>query len=139
MAMTPREAFKFGFLLRCADENLDDDATQERIKYACDLIHWDGKTTLLTNQELLEKNASIWNAVAGLAKGMGLAGLAGGAALGAGGGLLAAKATDKEIDPDEVKKQELIAAYKQQADRIRRQMAARSYRRNPSPRSPSFM
>lgn len=32
--MTPREGFKFGFLLRCADENLSEEETVERIKQA---------------------------------------------------------------------------------------------------------
>ena len=34
MSLTDREAFKFGFLLRCADENLDDAQIQERMDFA---------------------------------------------------------------------------------------------------------
>ena len=43
MSLTNREAFKFGFLLRCADENLSQEETQERIKAAADHLHWDGQ------------------------------------------------------------------------------------------------
>lgn len=43
-----------------------------------------------------------------------------GAVGGAGTGYLLAKATEKDIDPEEVRKQELLAAYRQHTDRIRR-------------------
>lgn len=148
MTMTPRQAFKFGFLLRCADENLSDEQVAERIKYAAERLGWDGESPLLP-AELVEACLATWEkqasplegvgAIGNLVKNLGLWGLAGGAGLGAGAGYLTARMTDKEVDPDEVKKQELIAAYKQQAERIRRQMAARSYRQPKTPRVPRLV
>jgi len=154
MSMTPRQAFKFGFLLRCADENLSDVQTTDRVKYAMDRLNWDGKTMLPIDQQVVESTLDAWQkqaydpiggigkgigGLASLAKNLGFWGLLGGAGLGAGGGYLAAKMTDKDVDLEEMKQQELIAAYKQQAERIRRQMAARSYRPSKTPRAPKLV
>jgi hypothetical protein len=155
MSLTPKQAFKFGFLLRCADENLSEAEQQERIKYAMDRLTWDGETPLRIDATIVESTIAEWEkqaaggivggigqglgGLANLAKNLGWMGLVGGAGVGAGGGYLAAKMSEKDIDPDEVKKQELIAAYKQQAERIRRQMAARSYRQAKAPRAPRLV
>ncbi len=107
--MTDREAFKFGFLLRCADEGLSPEQTRERVKLAYGL-----------------------GAAAGLAIKAPLAiaalGIPAAALAGAGAGYVGAKLTDPPVDPDEAKKQELIAAYRQQADRARRTAARVGYR-----------
>ena len=60
--------------------------------------------------------------------GSGLAGAAGGYGL--------AKMTSDDVNPDDIKNQELIAAMQQQADRIRRSMAVRRYRDASAPRPP---
>jgi len=149
MSMTPNQAFKFGFLLRCADENLSEEETQARVKYAMDLLTGDGRV-LPIEHSLVDRVIGNWEkranpitgtlgAAAGLLKNLGFAGLAGGAGLGAIGGYTAAKMTDEDVDTEEMKKQELIAAYKQQAERIRRQMAARSYRQPKVPRKPQLV
>lgn len=150
MSMTPKQAFKFGFLLRCADENLGQEETDARVKYAMAILSAEEpcprveRSVIDRALEEWEKQAvvdigSAIGGLAGLAKNLGFAGLAGGAALGAGGGYLAAKMTEKDVDTEEMKKQELIAAYKQQAERIRRQMAARSYRQSKAPRAPKLV
>lgn len=124
--LTPRQQFKFGFLLRCADEGLDSVETKGRIKLA---------------EGLLEKQAiNPFRAAVDAAKNIGWGGLAlaGAGGLGAGYGL--GKLTSDNVDPEEVKKQELIAAYKQQVDRIRRNSKTRSYRgQSGAPRAPSLM
>lgn len=130
MALSRREAFKFGFLLRCADEGLTQEQTVERIKMA--------------NAQLaeLEKHASIWQAATSVPKlllSLGPWGLLGGAGVGALGGIGLAKMTNKSVDPEEAKRQELIAAYQQQADRIRRSTAARRYRSPTAPRKPKLV
>lgn len=149
MSLTPRQAFKFGFLLRCADENLSDAEVQARVKYAMDRFTWDGQRALPIDRSVVlqaltdwEKQANVAGLLRGgvnLAKNLGWWGLMGGAGAGALGGYTAAKMTEEDIDPNEVKKQELIAAYKQQAERIRRQMLARSYRQPKAPRKPRLV
>jgi len=123
MSLTSRQQFKFGFLLRCADEGLTEEQTQVRIKEAHDRL----------TKEANPK--ALWDAV----KSLGWHGLGMGAVTGLGAGYGAAKLTEKEVDPDDIKKQELIAAYKQNADRVRRNMMARSYRGDSdAPQSPSL-
>lgn len=154
MSLTQRQAFKFGFLLRCADEDLSDAQTQDRIKYAMDRLTWDGQTPLsidaaVVEQAIIEwqeKTAGIFGAAgkgiggaANLVKRLGWMGLLGGAGAGAAGGYLTAKMTEDDANPGDMKKQELITAYKQQAEQIRRQMAARSYRPTKAPRAPRLV
>jgi len=134
--LSPREAFKFGFLLRCADEGLDEAETQQRIKLASlfiDNVQDPGihKQAMGTLGKLLGGSAKL-----------GLLGMAAGGGLGLAGGYMAGKLTDKEVDPDDIKQQELIAAYQQEADKIRRNAKLRMYRNQQkstrSPRKPSL-
>jgi hypothetical protein len=65
-------------------------------------------------------------------------GVAGG--LGAGAGYLAAKATEPEVDPEEFKQWELIAALRQHADHARRASQQLQLRGAPTPpRSPRLL
>jgi hypothetical protein len=106
--MTDRDAFKIGFLLRCAEEHLTAEETRGRIKSA----HWTGT-------------------VAGLgALGAGT-GLAASAGIGAGAGWLGAKLTEPDMDAEDAKMQELIAAFRQQADQAKRTAARIAYRTRP--------
>lgn len=140
MSLTNREAFKFGFLLRCADENLSPEETQERIKLAMDHFRWDGQPRV--DAQLLQQTLQTWEKrgtgeIAGILNFLRSSGMYGiGAAAGAGamGGYGLAKTMQPQVDTDEIKQQELVAAYRQQTERIRRLMAARSYRQNPAPR-----
>jgi hypothetical protein len=108
--MTDREAFKFGFLLRCADEHLSPEQIRERVK----LAYGPALGAAATAGKL---------GLGALGLGIPLAALGG-----AGVGYVGAKITDPPVDPDEAKKQELIAAYRQQADRARRTAARVGYR-----------
>lgn len=141
--LSPREAFTFGFLLRCADEGLDPDETRGRIKLAADYLRniqgfdFTKESSQLLGHALSGGGKAI-GGLASLAKSLGIVGLLGSGATGLAGGYLAGKVTDKEVDPDEIKQQELIAAYQQEADRIRRASKLRAYRnQQASPRRPS--
>lgn len=112
--MTDREAFKFGFLMRCADEGLSPAQTQERIKLA-------------------NLGSQLMGAAVGLPAVAAVGGLGLAAAGGAGAGHLMAKATEPEMDAEDAKLQELIAAYRQQTDQARRQAARVSYRTQSRP------
>ena len=101
--LTPREAFKFGFMLKCAEAGLDND----RIEHLVDGI---------LKQGLLGGAANLVKSLMSL----GGLGLAGGAGLGAVGGYLAAKGTEPSVDPDEFKQLELITALRQHAEHARR-------------------
>jgi hypothetical protein len=117
--MDHSQMFKVGFLLRCADEGLSDEETAERVQEAAQFV------------AVLEKQAVFGTdlmALPKMLKSLGLWGLAAGGLAGGLGGYAVGKATDTESDPEEVKRQELIAAYQQQADRVRRQLARGSYR-----------
>jgi len=122
MALTPQEQFRFGFLLRCAEEGCSMDEIRNRTKYAQAMLS-------------LTKTANWGSALTNTAKALGMApfqlaalGIAGSGLAGAGAGYGLAKARQQNVDPEEAKRQELIAAYKLQADRLRQRMQQRSYR-----------
>lgn len=129
MALDERQQFKLGFLLQCAEEGLAPDEIRERIKFAN--LSWNPASWPAAGWEGLSN-------AAGVAKSLGTMGLVGGIGLGAGAGIGLAKMTDQDIDPEQIKKQELLAAYKQQTDRAKRTLMARSYRQPPAPRSSHF-
>lgn len=123
MTMTPREAFKFGFLLKCAELGLD----QAQIRAVV--------------EDAIEKTASdgggigIWGKGKDLLSGLqslGAWGIAGGVGAGAGAGYLAAKMTEPDVDADEYKQMELIAAMRQYADHARRTAARLQTRAAPA-------
>lgn len=100
MDVTEKEAFRLGFLARCAEEGLVGDALNERIKQS-------SVGGLLTDL-----------ATAGPALAFGVpaaAGLVGGGLVGTG----LAKFTEPNISEDDVKAQELAQTYKVYADRLR--------------------
>lgn len=112
--MNAREAFKTGFLLRCAEQGL----SMDQIAGAIDLA--------------IEKVAAEGGGPGfmGYAKSLGGWGLAASAAGGAATGYLAAKATEPDVDPEYYKQVELINALKQQTEHSRR-VAARLSMRKP--------
>lgn len=109
MALTTRQAFKFGFLLKCAEAGLSTQQIQQHIDAAIEKLSFD-PIGMLTDAGKL-----------GLG-GVGLA-LSGAGITGALGGYGLAKATEPDADPEEAKMQELIATYKQYADQARRNAA----------------
>jgi hypothetical protein len=131
MELTEKEAFRLGFLTRCAEEGLTGEKLDSRIKSAG------------------EKQALVGYILPALALGGGLAmmrggvgdvgsslgtlagipiagGLAGGAALGWG----AAKATEPDISEDDIKAQELADTYRIHAARAKANRKVHQYRVN---------
>jgi hypothetical protein len=115
--MTPAQAFKTGFLLRCADEGLPWTETEARIKAAeafCKQADWvESGAKLLTVLPLM---AALTGGVAGY-------------------GLR--QMTDRPTTARDLQRQDLIAAYRLQAERIRRAARLRKYRQ-PTIRTPKL-
>lgn len=136
--LTPKESFRLGFLLRCAEEGCSPAEIQDRVK----LAHVVRGLVLQEKQAVAPTSTlgALWN----LGSTVGMAplhaaaiGIGGAGLLGAGVGYGAAKLQDEEVDPEEAKRQELIAAYKMQADRARRRAKQRGYRK-PAPAAPQL-
>ena len=122
--MTPREAFKMGFLMRCIDENLSDEETAGRIKQASVAMEKQAAGTFSALGALGQLTYG------GALLGLGLAGVGGAAT-----GIISAKATEPEASVEEQKAQELTQAYKIQAQRARQARARRGFRKT----RPDFM
>lgn len=103
--MTEQEAFKIGFLMRCADERLSPEATRARIKAAASL-------------------AKSANGLLDAAKDIGWKGLLTAAiappAIGLGAGYGLASIHDDNYDIDEARKEEELAEYYRAIDRMSR-------------------
>jgi hypothetical protein len=120
MALSAREAFKVGFLARCAAEGLSAPETARRVKDAADKLAGvlDAAGTL--GKGLLE---------AGTGYGVPLA-LVAPPAVGGVAGWAAARMTDvDDTDVAEVKDREVLDEYRRQTERLRRQRAVRDYQR----------
>lgn len=114
MADTEKNAFKLGFLARCAEEGLTGAALDARIKQADTLVKsgWD----------LIPSEGRY---AAGLALGLPVAaGVLGGGALGYG----LAKAQEPPLDEDEIKAKEIATTYKVLAERAKARRKLRQYR-----------
>jgi hypothetical protein len=116
MPLTEREAFKVGFLARCAEEGLGRGQVLALVKDAADKV------------------AGIIGDVAGIGKDVfsvaAPVALLAPPALGALAGAGLAKATD--IDPsdvEDIKDREVIQSYHRESARLRRQRAVRDYAR----------
>jgi hypothetical protein len=115
--MTTAEAFKFGFLLKCAELELDSRETKQLIKRASGIIGG--------IKDALGAPAALGSAVGGAAKGGAdlvkgtgdllwktlLWSALGGAAAGGAGGYLVANAMDDNVDPADARDAETMAEY----------------------------
>lgn len=113
--MTPKELFRLGFLMECASAGLS--AAQIREKAAA-------LKQRVEKRAMPEWASMLWKAPLLAATLPPMAG----AAAGAVGGYGLAKLTNEDADPETAKKYELLAAYRQQAERARRQTARLTYR-----------
>lgn len=121
-----RMAFKFGFLLRCIDEGLTPEQIRERV--AIGLGPEAIEKTAAWGQDTLNAVLKTW-----------LLPVAVLTTLGAGVGYAAGGLQDSELEPEDVKTQELIAAYQAQADRLRRAAARYALRQaSPPPKLPTL-
>lgn len=107
--MSDLELFKYGFLLRCAEEGLTQEETAARIQTALDM----------TKQAFLDPVGTAKTVINGGLT-LGGLGLAGAAGVGAGAGWLGAKMTEPDADPAEAKTQELIETYRLFAEQAKR-------------------
>lgn len=110
--MTPQESFKFGFLLRCAQEGLTPAQVCDRMaKFAQQRkLAFLGETTL-NNAATSAKN--VLTSLPGLALRGALGAVAAGGLGGVAGGYALSSAMDDAVDPNEARDEELIAAYRQ--------------------------
>lgn len=127
--MTPAENFKMGFLMRCADEGCNPDEVRMRVKIA---KSWAERIMGLgaAASPLLQYWLTSPLHLQGL-------GMLGGAGVGAGVGYGLARLQNSDVDVEDAKRNELIEAYRQQADRTRQRLR----QRRPStatPRSPKL-
>lgn len=114
--LTPDQAFKAGFLMRCIDEKLTDDQILERITFALEK-----KAGVLG--DVLRTGGSLFKGLASLA---GTAAIAVPAGVGAlGGAALANMGNDEKADPEQLQKEELIAEYNQLSDEAERKAKAK--------------
>jgi hypothetical protein len=120
MDLTEKEAFRLGFLTRCAEEGLTGSELQGRIKQAS-AADW------LLPIGTGAVGLYLANRVPGAGPLVGLipaAGLAAGAGLGYG----AAKLTEPNISAEDIKAQELADTYRIYAQRARANRQAKKYR-----------
>jgi hypothetical protein len=108
MSNENRDAFKLGFLARCAEEGLTGEKLAARLASVEKVAAGDGVGGAL---------AALYGVPIGL-------GLLGGGAAGWG----AAKLMEPRLSDDEIKAQELAHTYKVYADRIRARRKAKQYR-----------
>jgi len=111
--MTPEEAFKIGFLSKCASLGLSPEETQGLAKTAFDLLEKQ------SGNGLVDAFKSVGYPAAALA-------LAAPPAIGGLAAYFKNKATDiDDEDIESVKRQELISQYKRMSDKLERENALR--------------
>lgn len=141
-SMTPKEQFRAGFLLRCAEEGCSMADVQARVKTAVAAV----LPGLLTGAGVAGGQAAI----GGLGKAKDLlvdylkspiamlgAGTVASAGLGGVVGHGLGKLHSEDVDPNELKQQELLQAYRTQAARIRQLAALKNTQ--PAVRSPRLL
>lgn len=135
MSLTEKEAFKLGFLARCAEEQLHGAALEQRIAEAGAWAASEKNAETSGGGGSWFKYNPMPISLSGLANTVGTAGsmiLAapfplvglGGAAAGYG----AAKMLEPNIGDDDIKSQELAATYKLYADKAKARRKSRKYR-----------
>lgn len=130
MDVTAKEAFRLGFLARCAEEGLTGAHLETRIKSAAEKqsLVWllpAGLAAAGLGYGLIRDGVSgLANSTATLAGLIPAGGLLGGAALGYG----AAKMTEPNITDDDIKSQELADTYRIYAEKAKANRRARQYR-----------
>lgn len=106
--LTAAEGFRYGVLLRCAEEQLDEVATQTRITKIASMC----KAGVGPVQSAFDA-----------AKSLGWLGILGSMGVGAGGGYGLAKLQEGDVDADDYRKQDLMAAYAAATQQMRERAA----------------
>jgi hypothetical protein len=127
--MTPREAFKIGFMSRCVEDGLSLDQAQERVKHAEDLLE---KTAGVVGDfaSIPGKMLDLAKPVLSSGLGYGIPALAAAPPVlgGIAGYTLGTMGDVDETDVDEIKQRELIAELKRQTARLKRSKKVKDYR-----------
>lgn len=119
--MTPKEAFRLGFLTRCAEMSLSSEETNKLAKRASDLF-------------LTKTAGPIADTVKSVGWPLMLAGLSAPVLAGSGAAYFQNKALDTdEADIDEIKKKELIETYQRMSEQLARKRRIREVRHNHKP------
>lgn len=122
MALSPRDAFKVGFLARCADAGMTPEAMLQTVKQAQDKLAF--LSEVVGGVRDIGKGALTAGAYYGIPASLAIPPIVGGMA---GYGL--AKATDiDDADVADVKQQEIVNEYTRQADKLLRDRRAKDYR-----------
>lgn len=116
MDVTEKEAFKLGFLYRCAEEGVAGEELQARVKTAAEVV----------KQGFID--LSKWNNALANMGNLAYLPLAGATIAGGLGGHALAKLTEPDVDEDDLKAKELAAAYKAYAARAKTNRKLRLYR-----------
>lgn len=115
--LTPHEAFRYGFLLRAAEEGLTPEQTKTRMEKAA---------------------ASLGENIASLAGRAGMLGIVGTGIAGAAGGYGLAKLHEGDVSAEDYQRQELVDAYRDAAAQLRQRTALRrTYL--PPPKAPRLL
>src|SRR5687767_11511103 len=114
--LTPREAFKVGFLRRCADAGMTAEETHYSVKQATAMLK-----SGIANELLMKPYQTTLDVAGGTAKSLGNLGiwgaLIGPAAVGGAAGYGLSRLTDiDDTDVDAIKTRELIDEYHRQRD-----------------------
>ena len=123
--LTAAEGFRYGVLLRCAEERLDEAATQDRI-------------TKIAGMCKVASVPAIAASGLGALKSLGWLGILGSMGVGAGGGYGLAKLQEGDVDADDYRKQDLMAAYAAATQQMR-ERAARMKTFRQAPRTPRLL
>lgn len=118
--MTEKDAFKAGFLARCADEGLTGAELGARLSAAAD---WPKQAALNPLEYLPNFSQAL-----GATKMLGVAGLLGAGAAGGLAGHVAGTLNQPDLDEEDIKARELAAAYKALAAKARTNRKLRVYR-----------
>ena len=134
MDVTAQDAFKLGFLARCAEERLTGAALEARLEKVAEFNKAAALGDLITFPAYNGTNAiasglqsgahSLWDAATAITAVPIAGSILGGAGLGYG----AAKMVEPNIDDDELRAQELAATYKLYADKAKNRKKVRGYR-----------
>lgn len=117
--LTPVEGFRYGVLLRCAEEGLDAAATEARIQK-------------IASMQKVANLGGMAGSAFNAAKALGWTGVLGSMAAGGLTGYGAAKMQEGDVDADDYRKQDVIAALRAQTQQMRERAARlRVYRQAP--------
>jgi len=127
--MTNNEAFKFGFLMQCAEEGLSQEETHERMAKAAALLKTANPLTAVIKELYELGKGGLKSTSEAVSKAVLPAiGVAAAAppAIGALGGLTLARMRDSAHDEDEAKTNEEIAEYAKAIEQLRRSRRQRA-------------